>query len=146
MDRTERVTLTNMCMITDQDRILVIDRKDPNWPGLTFPGGHVEAHESFNDSVVREVKEETNLTIKNPKLVGIKHFYDEQDHRYLVLFYRATEFTGKVEASREGKLKWMSKKQLFNEQLAVNFDRDLPVYFDEQVSEHFCDNDLDLLY
>lgn len=55
-------------------KILVLNRTDPVWPGLTFPGGHVEAHESFNDSVIREVKEETGLDIVHPKLVGVKQF------------------------------------------------------------------------
>ncbi len=56
MKRSEKVTLTNMCMIKNKDKILVLNRNDPVWPGLTFPGGHVEAHESFNDSVIREIK------------------------------------------------------------------------------------------
>lgn len=63
-----------MCMIKNNQKILVINRNDPTWPGLTFPGGHVEAHESFHDSVIREIKEETNLAIKKPHLVGIKQF------------------------------------------------------------------------
>lgn len=77
MKRSEPVTLTNMCMIKKKDKILVLDRNDPVWPGLTFPGGHVESHESFHDSVVREIKEETGLLIKNPHLVGVKQFFDK---------------------------------------------------------------------
>ena len=38
----EPVTLTNMCMIKRDHQILVLNRNDPVWPGLTFPGGHVE--------------------------------------------------------------------------------------------------------
>ena len=41
MSRQVPVTLTNMCMICDGDRILVQERTDPDWPGVTFPGGHV---------------------------------------------------------------------------------------------------------
>ena len=47
--------LTNMCMVYDGDKILVQDRVNKNWPGLTFPGGHVEEGESFTESVIREV-------------------------------------------------------------------------------------------
>lgn len=146
MDRTEPVTLTNMCMITDNNKILVLNRNDPYWPGLTFPGGHVETHESFFDSVVREVKEETNLVITNPKLSGIKQFYDENDHRYIVFFYTATDFSGKVKASREGKLTWMTKEELLNEKLAYNFDRDLLVYFNQNIDEHILDGERDELF
>ena len=43
MARTEKVTFTNMCMISDgRGNVLVQDRLDPDWPGIAFPGGHVE--------------------------------------------------------------------------------------------------------
>lgn len=146
MDRTEPVTLTNMCMIVKDKKILVLNRKNPNWPGLTFPGGHVEDHESFYDSVIREVKEETNLTIENPRLCGLKQFYDDNDHRYIVFFYTATQFSGQVKASNEGDLTWMTKKELFDTQLAYNFDRDLLVYFDDKIDEHLLDGTRDELF
>ena len=59
----EKVIITNMCMLRDGTRVLVQDRIDPDWPGLTFPGGHVEQGESLTDAVIREVYEETGLTI-----------------------------------------------------------------------------------
>ena len=55
----ERVVFTNMCMICDGRRVVVIDRKKQDWPGVTFPGGHVEPEESFTDAVIREVQEGT---------------------------------------------------------------------------------------
>ena len=146
MSRTEPVTLTNMCMIKNKDKILVLDRNDPVWPGLTFPGGHVEEHESFHDSVIREVEEETGLKIKKPKLAGVKQFYDQENHRYLVFFYIATKFEGQVQESNEGKLIWMTKAELLNSKLAYNFDHDLPVYFDETISEHMLDGKRDELF
>lgn len=39
MSRTEQVILTNMCMITDGQQVLVQERKSAKWPGITFPGG-----------------------------------------------------------------------------------------------------------
>ncbi|MBI1699722.1 8-oxo-dGTP diphosphatase [Lactobacillus crispatus] len=146
MSRTENVTLTNMCMIKNKDQVLVLDRNDPVWPGLTFPGGHVEAHESFHDSVVREVKEETGLTISHPQLVGVKQFYDHNDERYLVFFYIAEQFSGTVKESDEGKLTWMSAKELKKQKLAYNFDHDLPVFFEQTISEHMLDGKRDELF
>lgn len=144
--RTEPVTLTNMCMIKRDHQILVLNRNDPVWPGLTFPGGHVEPHESFHDSVIREVKEETGLTIFSPKLVGVKQFYDQNQERYIVFFYIADKFTGEVKESNEGSLSWMTKEELLGHRLAYNFDRDLPIYFDTQLSEHLLDGKRDELF
>ena len=146
MSRTENVTLTNMCMVKNKDQVLVLDRNDPVWPGLTFPGGHVEAHEYFHDSVVREVKEETGLTISHPQLVGVKQFYDHNDERYLVFFYIAEQFSGTVKESDEGKLTWMSAKELKKQKLAYNFDHDLPVFFEQTISEHMLDGKRDELF
>ena len=54
MAREEKCVLTNMYMVYDGNRILVQDRMNPNWPGITFPGGHIEPKESFVESVIRE--------------------------------------------------------------------------------------------
>ena len=70
MSRAERVILTNMCMVYDGDRILVQNKVNDDWTGLCFPGGHVEHRESFVKSVIREIKEETGLTIYEPRLCG----------------------------------------------------------------------------
>ena len=71
--RYEQIELTNMCMIYDNEGNAVVqDKVGKSWGGITFPGGHIEKGESFVDSVIREIKEETGLDIKNPKLCGIK--------------------------------------------------------------------------
>lgn len=41
-DRSESVELTNMCMIQKGTKILVEDRKNKTWAGVTFPGGHIK--------------------------------------------------------------------------------------------------------
>lgn len=94
MKRSEPVELMSMCVLRRGSKVLVQDRTDPNWPGVAFPGGHVEKGESFTDAVIREVQEETGLTISSPRLCGIKDWCEE-GVRHVVLLYRAEQFTGR---------------------------------------------------
>ena len=105
MSRSEKAIFTNMCMIyDDKGNVLVQDRLNPDWPGITFPGGHINKEESFHNSVVREIREETGLEILNPILCGIKQFQTDEDQRYVVLFYKTNKFNGTIKSSKEGKV------------------------------------------
>ena len=77
MHKKELVGLTVMCMIRRGNEIVVQKRNDPNWPGLTLPGGHVEYGESFMDAVLREVREETGLIVSDVRLCGIKNWPED---------------------------------------------------------------------
>lgn len=115
MAREEKAIFTNLCMITDANgNLLVEDRKDPNWPGICFPGGHVEPGEAFTDSVIREVWEETGLTIQDPKLCGVKQFPTDSGARYVVFYFRATKYSGTIRSSEEGDVFWISREELKN--------------------------------
>ena len=57
----EAAELMNRCMIRRGSQVLVWGRKSNTWPGVAFPGGHVEKGESFTESVIREIQEETGL-------------------------------------------------------------------------------------
>lgn len=99
MSRSQATILTNMCLIEDGRGNIVMQIRDPkrySWSGAALPGGHIEAHEGLVESVIREVKEETGLTIKSPKLVGMKHWYTTDDERYLVFLYRTSDFEGEI--------------------------------------------------
>lgn len=75
MARNEKAIFTVLVMVeNEQGQLLMEDRSDPDWPGICFPGGHVEPGESFTNAAVRETWEETGLTIEDPRLVGVKQF------------------------------------------------------------------------
>ncbi len=123
MARDEKVILTNMCMVRDKDgRVLVQNRRDPDFPGIIFPGGHLEKGESVRDSVIREVFEETGITVKNPALCGIKEFYTKDGARYVVFLYRADEFKGEIRSSDEGEAFWVERERLFDYKTVSSLD------------------------
>lgn len=136
MARRETVTLTNMCMIhDDQGNILVQDRLDPDWPGVTFPGGHVEPGESFTRAVIREVREETGLTIEAPRLCGLKQFWEDDGTRYIVVLYKTNRFSGELRSSSEGKMFWIKRSELENYHLPVGFDQMICLFEDDNLGE-----------
>ena len=111
MGRTENVELTVLCLIEDGDRILLQNRVKKDWRGYTLPGGHVESGESFVDAVKREMREETGLDILDPRLVGVKQFPIENG-RYVVLLFKAKQWSGELHSSEEGRMEWVRYSDL----------------------------------
>ena len=150
MARMEEVELTNMCMVCDgKGNVLVQNKKgDRTWHGWNFPGGHVEQGEFVTPSVIREVREETGLTIENPKLCGIKEFQKEQDgKRFIVFLYVASRFSGELRSSDEGDVFWYPLSELKqSKELADGFSEMLPVFTSEEVNEVFYTNNLDTVF
>ena len=136
MSRTEKVEFTNMCMVCNGSKIVVIDRQKKDWAGITFPGGHVELGESFTDAVIREIQEETGLKIFSPQLCGIKDWY-ESGCRYVVLFYKTTHFEGELVSSEEGKVWWEEIDNLPNLNLSLDMKDMLRVFTEDDLSEFF---------
>ena len=137
--RTEMVELTNLCMIKDGDKYLLQNRVKKDWQGYTFPGGHVEPGESIVQSVIREVKEETGLTLKDPHLVGVKQFWVESG-RYIVFLFSATKFTGELRSSHEGEVGWFTKVEMKKINLVNHFFEHLDV-FEGDYSEYIYESE-----
>ncbi|MFY1067816.1 8-oxo-dGTP diphosphatase [Enterococcus sp. AD013-P3] len=142
MTRTFAVELTTICMIENQQgEILVQDRRKPDWPGWTFPGGHVEALESLSAAIIREIKEECGLTI-TPQLRGTAEWLnDKSGMRELAgLFYARTSEEPQA-GSGEDALFWIPKEQLTGDKLAGTLGELLPIFFgNDQLGTYFKDN------
>ena len=134
MKRTEEVELTVLCLIYHKNKILLQDRIKNDWKGYTLPGGHVEKGESFVNAVIREMKEETGLTIANPILCGIKQF-PINNGRYIVLLYKTNEFEGDLTSSTEGKMEWVDREELLEYNLVDDFFELLKVFDNNNLSE-----------
>ena len=142
MSRTTSTVLTNLCLVEDLDNgKVVLQYRSPErykkWSGYAFPGGHIEEGESLAESVIREVYEETGLTIADPKLVAVKDWEPEEGGRYIVFCYKATEFTGQLRSSEEGEVSWVKKDQLEKLDLSYDMLPLLEVMEDPDLSEYY---------
>lgn len=120
-----KVILTTMVMIEKEDgMILVQDRKKQDWPGINFPGGHVEDNESIIECAKREIKEETGLTIDHLIPSGYYEWNVPEDGiRHLSLLFYTNNFSGDISASSEGKIFWIKKADINNYSQATDFDK-----------------------
>ena len=136
------MTLTVACMVYQGGQLLLQKvNKGDWWRGLFFPGGHVEPGESFVQAVIREIKEETGLTISNPQLCGIKQFQADNDERYVVLLYKTSEFEGALTASDEGEMVWINRADLPGLTVAPTFFEVLKVMDEAQLSELYYERE-----
>ena len=134
--------LCNMCMITDQEgRVLVQDRlpKPSNaWYGLTFPGGHVEPGETVVASVIREVREETGLSITDVVPAGYIQWYNpDRQSQYFVFLFKTGSYSGELKGSTEGNVKWMTLDEMFSGKLAPNMQKYLAVFQNENIPQAY---------
>ena len=139
MEHTERVILTNLCMIRSGSKILVEDKVGKWAGGIFLPGGHVEDKEPVVDSVIREMKEETGLTIENPSLCGIKEWINEDGSRYIVFLFRADRFSGELVSSEEGRVFWMEKEEVLKSHWIWHMDGLLRIMADGEFAELYLD-------
>lgn len=110
--------LTTLCYIERDGKYLMLHRtkkeNDPShdlWMGV---GGHFEPGESPEDCVLREVKEETGLTLTEYALRGIVTFSDGDWVEYMFL-YSASGFDGSIGVCNEGDLVWVDKEKSVTE-------------------------------
>ncbi len=135
MDRRSLIELTNLCLVFRGDEILVEEKIWEDRTGIIFPGGHVEEGESLLQSIIREVKEETGLTIEHPVPCGYKDWINDDGTRYLVLMYKTDKFTGELCSSEEGRVFWVKRSELPDLNLMWDTKELLEIIDSEKYSE-----------
>ena len=110
------MTITTLCYIENNAQYLMLHRtkkqNDINqgkWIGV---GGHVENEESPEECLVREVKEETGLTLTSYRLRGLVTFINSECESELMCVFTADEYTGNLITCEEGDLQWIAKAQV----------------------------------
>ena len=134
MGRKELTELTNLCLIHRGDLLLLQNRKKSDWQGYALPGGHIEPGESIVESVIREMREETGLTVRNPRLCGVKQFPIEGG-RYLVFLFETEDFEGVLRSSEEGEMTWIARDQLAQYQTVDDLEEMLDVMLKPELTE-----------
>jgi 8-oxo-dGTP diphosphatase len=112
-----RTQLATLCYVKHRGRTLLLHRikkkrdvHEGKWNGL---GGKCEAGESPDRCVVREIKEESGLSIRSPKLKGVILFPSFTPNTdWLVFLYVAKRFRGKLIDSNEGQLAWIPDRKI----------------------------------
>ena len=107
---------STLCYIYKDDECLTLhrtkkenDQSHDKWLGI---GGKFEDKESPEDCALREIKEETGLTVTDYRYRGIVTFVsDEWETEYMHLF-TADGFTGNIIECDEGDLEWVKKKDV----------------------------------
>ena len=110
--------LTTLCYIEKDNKYLMLHRikkqNDANHDKWIGVGGKFEANETPQECLLREVYEETSLTLISYSLRGIVTFIsDEWETEYMFLF-TASEYEGEVSDCNEGELHWIDKKEIMN--------------------------------
>ena len=109
---------TTLCYIEKDNKYMMLKRdkkendvNEGKWIGI---GGHFEEGESPEECLLREVYEETGLTLSSYKFRGIITFIsDKWETEYMHLF-TADKFTGEMHQCNEGTLKWIEKDNVLN--------------------------------
>lgn len=144
----------NMCMIEDTvtGHVLVQHRlpKTTNpWCGLTFPGGHVEAGESITASTVREIREETGLTVSNLRMCSVVEWEVPEkpkstvwqdnisNSKYIVFTFRTSTYTGDLKFSTEGHMEWMTLDEMRKGGLAPHMEEYIRVILEDEVPQAY---------
>ncbi len=108
--------LTTLCYIEKNNKYLMLHRvkkhNDINkdkWIGV---GGKFEKNETPEECMIREVKEETGLTLTEYKYRGVITFISDQWHTEYMHLFTASEYEGQLMECNEGDLCWVDKADI----------------------------------
>ncbi len=109
---------TTLCYIEKDNKYLMLhrtkkenDMNEGKWIGI---GGKIEGGETPTEGVIREAKEETNLTLHSVNLRGIIYFKNSYYYDEDMYLFTCNDFSGTLKDCDEGDLKWVDKDKIYN--------------------------------
>ena len=121
---------TSIIFVNDKLEILLFLRDDKQ--GLPYrnmwdvPGGHVEENETPKECIVREMKEEMNLDLKDFQLFCQKEFDDRIEYTY---WKKANLIISEINLMEGQRLKWFTQQEAANTELAYGFNEIVEEFF-----------------
>jgi 8-oxo-dGTP diphosphatase len=110
--------MTTLCYPERDGKYLMLHRvkkkNDVNHDKWIGVGGHFENGESPEDCMLREVYEETGLTVTKFAYRGIVTFVSDRDPCEYMHLFTCSEWMGECNECDEGDLEWIDKKDLYN--------------------------------
>ena len=110
--------LTTICYIEQDGNYLMFhrtkkenDQSHDKWLGV---GGKFDKDESPDECILREVKEETGLTLTSYQLRGVMTFVSDIWETEYMFIYTADRFEGELTECSEGDLQWIKKTEVMN--------------------------------
>jgi len=100
-----------MSLILEHRNKKANDIHEGKWNGL---GGKFEAGETPEECVIREVLEESGLSVQNPRLRGLLMFPKFKGNDWYVFVFTASEFNGELIDSPEGELEWIPDEKILD--------------------------------
>ena len=106
--------LSSLCYLENDGKLLMLLRKKEPFRGYwTAPGGKLELPEDPRQTVIREIREETGLELRNPQLKMISSEIGiGPDYNWLVFIFRAFEFNGFLKECDEGILQRIPRREI----------------------------------
>ncbi|MCP4954022.1 nucleotide triphosphate diphosphatase NUDT15 [Photobacterium aquimaris] len=129
-------------IINQQGQILIGKRKNSHAPYYSIPGGHMELGETFSQCAIREVEEETGLTIDEPQVIAVTNnlaTYHESGKHYISVALLATKFSGELTLKEPDKCEgwlWVDPTQVPSPQFDAS-EQSIQCYLEQR----FCINE-----